>query len=104
MDRHDSKKTRNSVMGRLKQNQQSDNDSDDQHCVFPDVDLVNDFRDTLSTLNSQFTSLEHEYRKVVRENHDLRRQITKLEARVKIHENVKKSKKNLKSRFLRLSA
>ena len=31
MDRHDSKKTRNSVMGRLKQNQQSDNDSD-QSC------------------------------------------------------------------------
>ena len=78
---------------------------------------VTDFRTTLSQLNMQFSSLELEagfsifmthisqnfekpakkYRKVVRENSDLRRQIAKLEARVKLIR--KKSKKSKTSFF-----
>ena len=53
-------------------------------------------------MNINIQSESSKYRKVVRENQDLRRQITKLEARVKIHQSTKKPKK-LKSRFLRLS-
>ena len=59
MDRRDSKKTRNPAMGRSKLNS-DENESDQENCFLPDTDLVNDFRSTLTTLNSQFSSLENE--------------------------------------------
>lgn len=93
--RRDSKKNRNSTKGGRHQSEAENEISDGENLnqSQTDADLVNDFRNTLHTLNTQFTDLENQYRRVVRENHDLRRQITKLEARVKIsRKNSKKSK------------
>jgi len=82
--RRDSKKNRNSTKGGRHQSEAENEISDGENLnqSQTDADLVNDFRNTLHTLNTQFTDLENQYRRVVRENHDLRRQITKLEGLV----------------------
>ena len=60
--RRDSKKNRNSTKGGRHQSEAENEISDGENLnqSQTDADLVNDFRNTLHTLNTQFTDLENQ--------------------------------------------
>jgi len=62
--RRDSKKNRNSTKGGRHQSEAENEISDGENLnqSQTDADLVNDFRNTLHTLNTQFTDLENQDR------------------------------------------